>query len=257
MEGPSLLLASEQLVEFKGKKVQVVSGNSKIGIERLDDELVYDIFSWGKHLCFQFDTFALRVHFLLFGTFEAVVNGDSVTGDYKRTHEPRLKLEFSNGEIAMFNCSIKVIETADLKSTYDFSVDIMSPHWDSNKALRHIKKYPDEEIGDVLLDQEIFSGVGNIIKNEVLSLAFVNPKTLINELNKEKLQEIVKITKEFSYQFYLWRKEFVLRKHLLIYRKSTCPHCLGKVIRVKTGKRQRWSYYCPVCQPLPYVIDKT
>lgn len=248
MEGPSLLLASEQLVEFKGQRIKVVSGNSQIGIERLQNKEILDIFAWGKHLCFQFDDLAMRIHFLLFGTFEAVINGESVTGDYKRTREPRLKMEFKNGEISLFNCSIKLFETSDIKSTYDFSIDIMSPQWDSEKVFTHVKKQSQEEIADVLLDQEIFAGVGNMIKNEVLSLTYTNPKTLVSNLSDDKLKEIVMTTHEFSHQFYLWRKDFVLRKHLLIHRKSMCPHCGTKVVREKTGKRERWSYYCPICK---------
>jgi len=250
MEGPSLFLAQEQLIVFKGKRIKVVSGNTKIGKERLLDKEVKDIFSWGKHLCFQFDEFAIRVHFLLFGTFEAVVNGKPVTGDYRRSKEPRLKLEFSNGEISMFNCSIKLFDEKDLKNTYDFSVNIMSNTFDIKKALLQLRNNNDQEIADVLLDQDIFAGVGNMIKNEVLSLVFIHPQTLVKDLSDKKLKELIKVTKEFSYQFYLWRKEFLLLKHLKIHRKSVCPHCETKVIREKTGKKQRWSYYCPLCQKI-------
>lgn len=250
MEGPSLYLAAEQLISFKGKKIQVVSGNTKIGKERFLGKKVLDIFSWGKHLVFQFETEAMRVHFLLFGTFEAVVDGVSVTGDYKRVREPRLKFEFTNGDISLFNCSIKVFETDNLKATYDFTRDIMSSQWNSVQAFKTMKKYPEEEIADVLLDQEIFAGVGNIIKNEVLSLVKISPKEKVGEIPDNKLKEIIRVTKDFSLQFYEWRKEFVLRKNLKIHRKATCPHCGTKVIREKTGKRQRWSYYCPVCQKL-------
>jgi formamidopyrimidine-DNA glycosylase len=49
---------------------------------------------------------------------------------------------------------------------------------------------------------------------------------------------------------YAWRKVFVLRKNLKIHRRKFCPHCGTQVIREKTGRRQRWSYYCPVYQPL-------
>ena len=126
----------------------------------------------------------------------------------------------------------------------------MSSEWDSNKAVQNVLKFPNEEIADVLLDQEIFAGVGNIIKNEVLSLVKIHPQTKINALSSEKLKEIIKTTCKFSQQFYEWRKEFKLRVNLKIHRKSTCPHCGGKVTRQKTGKRQRWSYFCPICQPL-------
>ena len=54
---------------------------------------------------------------------------------------------------------------------YDFATDVMSDSWDPAAALRRMRGFPREEIADVLLDQTIFAGVGNIIKNEVSSFA--------------------------------------------------------------------------------------
>jgi endonuclease-8 len=67
MEGPSLYLAARQLKPFRGKTVLSVSGNTKIEKERILQKKVKAIFSWGKQLIIQFDEFALRTHFLLFG----------------------------------------------------------------------------------------------------------------------------------------------------------------------------------------------
>lgn len=249
MEGPSLYLASGQLASFRGERVKVVSGNTKIGKERLLGKSVLDIFSWGKHLVFQFDSFAIRTHFLLFGTYEATINGTAVTGDYKRAYVPRLEMQFDNGDIKMFNCSIKFLEEKNVKSIYDFSVDVMSDKWDAKKALRSVLSWPEEEIADVLLDQEIFSGVGNIIKNEVLSIAKINPRRKVKEVPKKKVEEIAETTYSFSWQFFEWRKKFVLTKNLKIHRKGACPHCGGKVTHEVIGKRKRISHYCPICQP--------
>src|SRR6476619_292619 len=102
MEGPSIHLAAAQLRPFVGRRVRTVSGNSRIGIQRFLGKRVAEIFAWGKHLVFQFDTFALRVHFMLWGTFAATVTGRSVTGDYRRSGPPRLVFEFSNGEITIW-----------------------------------------------------------------------------------------------------------------------------------------------------------
>lgn len=251
MEGPSLYLAQLQLKKFKKQLVQSVSGNTKLEKERLVGKKVLDIFAWGKHLLFQFDNFAVRIHFLLYGTFEATVEGKSATGDYKKAaRTPRLAMVFKNGHIEMYNCSVKFVETSDMKKDYDFSIDIMSDEWDPKKALRQIMAQPDEQVADVLLDQEIFAGVGNIIKNEILSLQKINPKALIKNISKLKLVSLIKEAHDFSDQFLAWRKKFVLRKNLKIHRKGKCPHCGAKIIREKTGKRNRWSYYCPVCQAL-------
>lgn len=241
-------MAARQLQPFRGKTVLSVSGNSKIEQERFLNKKVKNIFSWGKHLIIQFDDFALRTHFLLFGAFEAMVNNTTLTGDYKRSYMPRLQLDFENGNIKLFNCSVKFLETANAKASYDFAIDIMSPKWDSEKAFDSISSKPDVEIADMLLDQEIFAGVGNIIKNEVLWRVRIHPETKVKDITPTELKNLIAETKKFSLLFYKWRKVFLLRKHLDIYQKSICPRCGAKVKREKTGKRNRISHFCPVCQ---------
>ncbi len=249
MEGPSLYLAAEWLAPFVGKVILGVEGNTRIGKERLREKTILDIFSWGKHLVFQFDDFALRVHFMLYGTFEAMLKGEKITGDYpKKRASPRLTLVFEEGQIIFYSSSLKYLETPHARNLYDFSTDIMSSVWDSKKALNAVKNHQEDEIADVLLDQTIFSGVGNIIKNEVLFLVKKKPSTLIKDMSHSLLQKIVKIAQQFSLQFYEWRKQFVLKKHYRIYRKSFCPLCGEKVCRKKTGKRERVSFFCPNCQ---------
>ena len=248
MEGPSLYLAARQLKPFRGKTVLSVSGNTKIEKERILNKEVKTIFSWGKHLIIQFDEFALRTHFLLFGTFEATVIDSPLTGDYRRSYTPRLQLDFENGSIKLFNCSVKFLETRNAKASYDFTIDIMSPRWDSDKAFDSIYSNPGVEIADILLDQEIFAGVGNIIKNEVLWRVRIHPETKVKDIPLSELKKLIAETKKFSFLFYKWRKAFLLRKHLDIYQKSICPRCGTKVKREKTGKRNRISHFCPACQ---------
>jgi endonuclease-8 len=206
------------------------------------------IFAWGKHLVIQFDTFALRTHFLLFGAFEATVHDTPLTGDYTRSYTPRLQLEVENGRIRLFNCSVKFLETTNAKASYDFTIDIMSPKWDADKALDSLSAKPNAEIADLLLDQNIFAGVGNIIKNEVLWRVRIHPESKVKNIPPSALKELIAETKKFSLLFYKWRKIFSLRKHLDIYQKSICPRCGANVKREKTGKRNRYSHFCPVCQ---------
>jgi len=224
------------------------TGNTKLGTEQFVGKEVKDIFSWGKHLVFQFDSFAVRIHFMLFGTFEAEVEGVWVTGDYRRAREPRLAFIFPNGQINMYNCSVKIIQSAHAKCDYDYSIDIMSSKWSAEVVKQKLKKNPNEEIADVLLDQEIFACVGNIIKNEVLSLQHLAPQHHVRELTNKQIDSLITETRAYSKQFYRWRKKFVLRKHLRVHQKGTCPYCGGQLIRKKTGRRERWSYWCPVDQ---------
>lgn len=248
MEGPSIHLAAEQLRPFLGQRIHTVSGNSKIGIERLRRKRVADIFAWGKHLVFQFDVFAIRVHFLLWGTFAAVIDGQSVTGNYRRSGPPRLEMTFRNGELTIWSASIKFIESDSARSQYDFTADLLSPTWNARKALARLRRFPDAEIGDVLLDQSVFAGVGNIIKNEVLFRTGTSPFATVAELSPELRRAIVHDARAFSFRFLEWRRQFALRKHLEIYGRSWCPRCGGPVRRRVHGRRQRRSFYCASCQ---------
>ena len=248
MEGPSLRLAQEQLQPFKGKRVLQVFGNSTIDQERCDGEVVRAVFHHGKQLFIQFGSFALRTHFLLFGTYEADVEGMQVTGDYIRARVPRLALRFPNGELRMFACSVKYVESEDVRSELDFSTEVLSSRWDPARALAALKGRGSEAIGDVLLDQAVFSGVGNIIRNEVLWLARVRPDARIKQLSTAKRKEIIHLTRSFSQQFLRWRRVFQLRKHLHIYKRKTCPRDGTAVVHEKLGAMHRMAHYCPKCQ---------
>lgn len=54
------------------------------------------------------------------------------------------------------------------KEHYNRETDTMSEEWNPQKALAEIKKKKGRMVCDVHMDQTIFTGVGNIIKNEVL-----------------------------------------------------------------------------------------
>ena len=248
MEGPSIHFAAEQLRPFAGRRVRRVSGNSTIGIARLRRQRIDEIFAWGKHLVFQFEDFALRVHFLLWGTFAATVKGVSVTGDYRRTGPPRLVLTMPNGEITVWSASLRYIESGSARNGYDFSADVMSPDWNARAAMRKVRRHPQSQIADVLLDQSIFAGVGNIIKNEVLFRTRTHPFTRVRDLSSRRLRAITDDARVFSFRFLELRRTFSLRKNLEVYGKSTCPRCGGRIRRRVHGIRERRSFFCPVCQ---------
>lgn len=248
MEGPSLKLASEQLRPFIGERVLEVHGNTKIDKERCQGQLLRNVFSHGKQLLMQFDTFGLRVHFMLFGTYEADVDGITVSGDYVRARVPRLALRFSNGELRLFSCSVRYLEGTNVKRQFDMSTDVLSRSWDPEQAMAAMATQRNAQIADVLLDQQIFAGVGNIIKNEVLSLVHIRPEAFVKNLSLAKRKEIIAQARFFSHQFLRWRRKFQLRKHLLVHQQKYCPYCNEQLLHERTGAKQRMSHYCPKCQ---------
>jgi endonuclease-8 len=126
----------------------------------------------------------------------------------------------------------------------------MSPQWDAASTTRSLKLFPDAMICDVLLNQDIFSGVGNIIKNEVLFRVKIHPETHIKFLSNKQIKEIVKDVREYCFLFYEWKKVYQLRKHWQIYKKKKCFNCGGAVTMKHTGIGRRRSFFCTTCQIL-------
>src|SRR5215213_9642788 len=237
-EGPSLVILKEEVQEFKGKKVIEVTGNSKENIQQLQVQKILDFKTWGKHFLICFKGLTLRIHFLLFGKYSI---------NEQRPSPIRLSLKFNNGEINFYNCSVKFI-TEPLDDVYDWTADVMNDDWDAKAARKKLKAKPNMLVCDALLDQQIFSGSGNIIKNEVLYRIKVHPETLVGNLPTKKLNELIKEVRNYSFDFLEWKKEYTLRKHWLAHTKKTCSRDGNAIIKKYLGKTNRRTFHCETCQ---------
>lgn len=214
-EGPSIVLLKEEVAAFTGKKIICVSGNSQIDQGRLINKKVISFKSWGKHFLICFKGFSLRIHFLMFGTYR--IN--------ERKDKPvRLNLVFNNGEINLYTCSIKYLE-GDINTHYDFSSDVMNEEWDIKKAKVKLKAIPNALICDALLEQDIFSGVGNIIKNEILYRVMIHPNSIVGKIPAPKIKKLIDETRIYSFQFLEWKRNYELKQHWLAHTKKICLRC--------------------------------
>jgi endonuclease-8 len=241
MEGPSLVILKEELADFKGKIVKDLIGNTSIDKDQMCGKELRDILTWGKHLILKFDDFFLRVHFLMYGSYRI---------NERKDMPVRLSLIFDDGEVNFYNCSIKLIEDHTPEEIYDWRVDTMSAEWNPKFVLKKIHACEHQKVCDLLMDQNIFAGVGNIIKNEVLFEQRMDPNSMVDALSNKQIKDLIAATREYVFKFYEWKKKFELKKHWQIMRKRICPRDNVPIVKKKTGKLQRWSFYCTKCQVL-------
>lgn len=237
-EGPSIIILREASSSFAGKKVLAVSGNSKVDIARADGKVVLAFKNWGKHFFICFKDFTIKIYFLLFGSYRI---------NEARATESRLSLQFKSGVMNFYACSVKILED-DLHEIYDWSADVMSDSWNAKAAKRKLLKAPETLVYDALLDQNIFAGSGNIIKNEVLFRTQIHPKSHVGALPVRKLNELIKEVGNYSFDFLKWKKVFVLRKHWLAHTKKTCPRCHIPLVKEYMGTHHRRTFFCKKCQ---------
>jgi endonuclease-8 len=239
-EGPSIVILKEEVEQFSGQKIIAVSGNAAIDVQRLQDQTIRSFKTWGKNFLICFDDFTVKIHLLMFGTYRI---------NERKETTPRLSMLFSNGELNFYTCSIKFLE-GDVNLHYDWSEDVMNENWDPENAKKSLEKVPNLMICDALLDQDIFSGVGNIIKNEVLYRCHIHPESLVGKIPKDKIDEIIDESSVYSFEFLKWKKQFELKKHWLAHTKKTCLRCDLPLIKKYTGKKKRRSFFCTNCQNL-------
>ena len=233
-EGPTLYILREAAKKFEHHVVQEVRGNAKIVLQRLEHKKILEIKTWGKHFLMRFDDFTIKIHFLMFGSYLI---------DEEKESQIRLGLTFANGTLNFYASQVTMLEKP-LDDIYDWSADVMSEKWDPKKALKKVKAEGDQMICDNLMNQQIFSGVGNIIKNEVLFLARVHPESITGKIPAARLKKIIELASDYAFDFLEWKKKHVLSKHWNVYHKKKCPVCGQEIVRKDTGKGRRSSFYC-------------
>ena len=240
MEGPSLVILKEELERFRKKKVLRVSGNTRQPKEELEGKTLKEIVTWGKTIYLIFTgNIVTRTHFLLFGSYRI--------DEPKPDRIPRIQLDFADGIVYFYTCAFSM-DAAESLGELDHRVDVLSDEWDEKHVLKLLKEKRDPYLCDLFLDQGLFAGSGNIVKNEVLFNIRRHPLTKLSEINPQDRKKIVHAVRAYCEDFYEWKKKFELRKHWQVYKRRTCKVCARKLRREKLGKGKRSTFYCPYCQ---------
>ena len=240
-EGPSILIIKDIITPLcKNKKIISASGNAKINMAQLAGKKVTDIRCWGKQLLIYTGDEIIRIHFLMFGSY-------SIDENHKPARSLRLALQFPEHIIYFFTCSVKLFPGGG-DNIYDWEADVLSDKWNPVRARKKIKAMPKAMVCDVLLDQQIFSGVGNIIKNEVLYRIKLHPENLIKNIPSLKLSALIKEARNYSFDFLKWKREFTLKKHWLAHTKKICLRCDCPITKKYCGKTKLRTFFCTKCQ---------
>jgi endonuclease-8 len=244
-EGPSLILLREQAATFVGQTIEKATGNTRaFPLEGLTGQKVLQLRSWGKHFLIVLPSQTIRVHFLMWGSYRI---------DERKPTNARLSLSFPGGrELNFYACSVKLVDLA----SYDWRADVMAEEWDPALAHTKVRAAPDQLACDALLNQDIFAGVGNIIKNEVLFRIGLHPLARMGDLPTSKLRELVEQARVYSFDFLAWKKDFVLKQHWLAHRQSICQRCDRPLTKATLGQTRRQSYFCGHCQRLYVPADR-
>ncbi len=191
-EGPSILHLKDQLLPFKGKIVKKAGGYGPMPTAWIKGKKLINIKTWGKHLLFVFSNGVVKVHLGLFG---------DVLVDERKKVNRSFYLEFAKGEINGYVVKASKL-TKSINELYDWRTDTLSKKFDKAHVKKLLKEKDDKMISDVLMDQNIFTGVGNIIRNEALYRACIHPYSIVGKIPAAKITKLINEVLAYSTIFY-------------------------------------------------------
>ena len=110
---------------------------------------------------------------------------------------------------------------------------------------------PSAEIANVLLDQRVMAGVGNVFKSEVLFACGVDPFRTIDTIDEELRERIVRTAaRQLRANLRPGRRTTVLGGGVAVYgrERQPCLRCNTLIQARRQGKDARITYWCPRCQ---------
>lgn len=259
VEGPGCKVKGEVMTKrTKGKLVSNVEYHKQQDKARKENNSsfqaicghkVSEIRTLGKELFIFFTQLSvcIRIHFLMDGS---VRYGES-TDKNLQVSEPVITICFSNEKLTVFKSSVELRSAEESRKHCDdlADLDICFPFFNMTRAQQRIEEKQSELICDVIMDQTVLPGVGNIIKNEGLFKSGINPTVPVSDLSPKLITCLLHRLRNFSHVFYMCRKNNKpLKNHLCIYEKSKCPECDNQVTVCKPGSLKRLTFFCRTCQ---------
>jgi formamidopyrimidine-DNA glycosylase len=178
----------------------------------------------------------------------------------------RAAFEFADKSHLFFNDIRRFgwIKFADRKlyenETAKYGLEPLSKDFTFSAFKEKLKRYPNRKIKQVLMDQTLIAGVGNIYADEICFAARVLPARPTNKLTEQEIKDLFKAIprilklsiskKGTSADTYVTTSgaEGGMMKYLKVYGRAgeKCRRCGGAVHKIKLGGRG--THFCPICQ---------
>jgi endonuclease-8 len=277
-EGDTILRAARALNRALAGRVVTRFDSVYPAVTRVADDhpvvgrTVESVSARGKHLLMVFSgNLVLRTHMRMNGSWHLYRTG----ARWQRpAHEMRVLVATADAVAIGFNVPVaellssqqldrqKEIRTigpdllAGAGEHYEYSVDTV-------EIVRRMRAQERDAVADVLINQRVVAGIGNVFKSEILFVARIAPFTSVASLSDADLERIVGIARNQLAAAVLDPEKTLTRSigrrttrsldpsaRLWVYGRSgkPCRQC-GSLIRSrKTGLDARLTYWCPRCQ---------
>ena len=233
----------------------------------MTSQSVESVSAAGKHLLIQFSGgMILRTHMRMNGSWHIYRPAEPWQ---RPKRDMRIVLATADFVAVGFNIPVaEFIAARNLKRHPELrklGPDLLAREFDQGEALRRMRERPGQPIADVLLNQRVLAGIGNVYKSEVLFSCRVNPFKSVGDIPEPSLHCLVTTGRKFllanvhtplaPMTTYTGFRRTTGRdnsnERLWVYGRVglPCRRCHTPIELRKQGPAARLTYWCPRCQP--------
>ena len=194
-EGDTIFLAARTLHRaLAGKAVvqfeSVFPALTRVHVDTpLTAQSIDSVTASGKHILMRFSGGqVLRTHMRMNGSWHIYRPGEP----WQRPRRD-MRIVVATADYVAVGFSIPVAEfiaasnLARHEELRRLGPDLLSETFDTGEALRRMKERPAQLIADVLLNQRVMAGIGNVYKSEVLFSCGINPFTPVGRARRRQV----------------------------------------------------------------------
>jgi endonuclease VIII len=249
--------------ELEGRVLDRLLLRDRGDVPELVGSRVERVHALGKHLLLDIEGgWTLRVHLGMHGRWNR---------RHVREAAPRAPTVVIEAGEHAFDCerayTVEMVRTAALPThprLARLGPDLLAEPPDIDEAVRRAltPAYAGREIGDVLLDQRVAAGIGNVYKSEIMFECRVQPRTRLHALAADELRSLFETAARLMRanlgtrrrtSVPLRRRPEPGSQRLWVYGRAgkPCLECGTVIERFLQGDMARSTYWCPRCQGAP------
>lgn len=248
-EGHSLRLAARRLAPLEGLTVRAESGDPRgAAVARaMDGATLGTAYARGKHLLWPLaDGRVLHSHLRMRGSWRLFRTGERWSKPKRLAwlilrSDALVAVQFSGPVLELLRPGAMALHPVLSR----LGPDVLDDDFDAGRAARNaILAAEDRAVAEVLLDQRVASGIGNIAKSEGLWTARANPFATPQEIGEERLAKVYLASA--GWLAAALRHGGSAPRH--VYGQPVCPRCGTRTSRRAQGDDGRTTWWCPTCQ---------
>jgi endonuclease VIII len=261
-EGDTIFRTAAAIRKWIGGRVVTAARTDVVGLAVGDlvGRTVTEVRAVGKHLLMQFDSdegesLLLRTHMLMTGSWHVYAAG---VVWQRPERQARIVIEAGDRLAVGFNIPVLELSTESASApngVAHLGPDVLMPSFGAIDVIPRIRRLPaDRAIGEVLLDQTVAAGIGNIYRCESLYLERINPWTTQGMLSSVQLTAVLetasKLMKQNLEPAKVSRNLDAGASQTWVYRRTNrpCRTCATAILSRPQGPQARTAYWCPTCQ---------